>query len=232
MLRQRILTLTTALAAVALATATINDSVTLKRVVKVGDVHTWKLNVDMDFQGTEVNITADITEEVLKVNEDGSFTVTEMQENQVIIMAGAEQAGPEAPAVKSTVAASGQILKIESTQMDPDAYRFASLMIVMWPTKDVDVGSEWKVETKADSEKGTFDMTYEYEIVERGDLLGHDCFKIDFKTEETSGGSASSEGTIWIDVKTGLTVKVDGDMYSAPMMGMAIDAHFLVELDN
>lgn len=99
MLRERILTLTAVLVAGALATATVNDSVTLKRVVKVGDVHTWKLNVDMDFQGTEVNITADITEEVLKVNEDGSFTVTELQENQVIMMAGAEQAGPEAPAV-------------------------------------------------------------------------------------------------------------------------------------
>ncbi|MCH8978441.1 MAG: hypothetical protein IH945_04265, partial [Armatimonadetes bacterium] len=134
--------------------------------------------------------------------------------------------------VESTYAASGQTLKIKSTPMDADAYRRGSLMIIMWPQKPVDVGSEWKIETKADSDKGTFDMTYKYEIVERGDLLGHDCFKIDFETEETSGGGASSEGTVWIDVKTGLMVKVDADMYGAPMMGFAIDGHFLVELED
>ena len=216
----------------AIASASALDAVNLKRNAKVGDVNSWKLSVDMDMQGTEVNFSADITEEVLKVNEDGSFTVSERTENQVVMVGGSEQAGPESPGVETTYAASGKILKIESEQMDSDAYRFSSLMIIMWPTKAVDVGSEWKVETEADSEKGTFDMTYEYEIVERGDLLGHDCFKIDFKTEETSGGDASSEGTVWIDVKTGLMVKVDGDMYGAPMMGMAMDAHFLVELED
>ena len=132
----------------------------------------------------------------------------------------------------TTFAASGLIKKIEASQMDAGTYRFGSLNNIMWPTQAVDVGSEWKVETKANSEQGTFDMTYEYEIVERGDVLGHDCFKIEFETEETSGGDASSEGTAWIDVKSGLVVKVEAEMYGVPMMGMAIDMYVVLQLQD
>ena len=189
-------------------------------------------------------ITADISEEVLKVNGDGSFTVFASTENQVVILGGPAVPAGVAPGIESTYAASGQILKIESAQMDADAYRFASLMNIMWPRRQVhadwvwtidsglSVSSSWTVKTDADSDKGTFDMTFSYRILGRETSHGFDCFKIKFENRETSGGGASSEGTVWIDVKTGLTVKVDGDVYGAPMMGRAIDGHFLMELED
>lgn len=234
MFRKRILILTATLAAATLATAGIYGSVTLKRVAKVGDTASYKLVVEMEIEGMgELEVNADITDEVVKVEEDGTITVKSFTANQVVLMGGSPiQESGEVEVSTTTFAASGLIMKIETSQMYAGTYRFGSLINIMWPTKPVEVGSKWEAETKADAEKGTYDMTYNYKIVERGDLLGHDCFKIDFKTEETSGGGASSEGTMWVDVKTGMTVKVDGDMFGAPLQDMEIDAHFVVELTD
>ena len=231
MLRNRILVFSGLAVLAAIVSASALDSVTLTRNAKVGDEASYTLNVIIEIEGMgEFEMVADITDKVMKVEKDGTVTIASSSTNRVIMSGGSPVQEPEDEVDTTTFAKSGKIMKIESSQVGADAYRFASLMNFMWPTVPVDVGSKWKVEMKADSKQGTNDMTFSYSIVERGKLNGHDCFKIKFNNKETSGGGASTEGVTWVDVKTGLMVKIDGDMYGIPMQGMIMDGNFVIEL--
>lgn len=219
-----------AIAVAAVAAAGFSDAVTLKRVAQKGDTAQYKLNLDIDFGGQTVEVTAEVTEEVIKVEKNGGYVIEETTEN--MLMDGSEMPGGGGEVSETTYDASGLITKIDAQDMDDGAYRRASLMNFMWPTKPVDVGSEWTVKTKANSKRGTSDMSHIYKITSREKSHGHDCFKIKFENKETSGDEAWSKGVIWIDVKTGLTVLVEGEMSGVPMQDMVFDASFKLELDE
>ena len=219
----------TAIAAAMAIAAVAPQPVTLKRNAKVGDKLEYKMTIVLFTQGVEVNVALDSSEEVIKVGDDGSYTMLESQTNQVVTVDGNELPGGEEGEGTMTYAADGQITKIESDQLDGSAYRRANLMNMIWPAKPVDVGSKWKSTLEAEAGKTPFDIVKTYEILAREQQLGRDTYKVKLSSEE-SGGPASGEGTFWIEIKTGALVKAVGEMKSAPFPGGMMDATFNLEL--
>lgn len=217
------------LSAFALA-ASAGQSVPLKRVATAGEKAAYTMKIDLVFQGMDVNVTFDTVHTVTKVNSDGSYIVTEETKNQLVLVGGQEMPGGGDEVATMTYAADGSILQMESDAMMGDEYRLANLSLMIWPTKPVEVGSKWETTTKADKDKGTFDTTYAFEVLGREKLLDKDCFKIKHSAKEAGGGGASSSGTTWIEIKTGLAVKSEGEMKQVPIQGMPMDAKYLLQM--
>lgn len=217
-----------ALVAAALATAA-GQTVALKRVAKLGEKATYGMKIDLLVQGMEVKVSFDTTQQVAKVNPDGSFVIDEEVKNQVVSVGGAEQ--PPEPDQKSstTYAANGQVNKIESTGGMDGEHRMANLTVLIWPEKPVEVGSKWTAKTPAIKEAGTLENEYAFEVLARESLLGYDTFKIASAIKET-GGAATCNSTTWIDAKTGLTIKSIGEMKNIQIMGMDMDAKYVLEM--
>ncbi|MEX2244364.1 MAG: hypothetical protein WD716_11030 [Fimbriimonadaceae bacterium] len=216
------------LAAVAIAGT---QAVALKRVVKAGDKATYAMKLNLDFQGTAVDVTFDSISTITKVNDDGSHVAVEENKNMVVMVGGQEMAGAgEDETITTTYAKDGSIIKIEASVSTGDEYRLANLSATLWPTKPVDVKSKWEGTSKGDSAKGTFDVAHSYEVLAREKLMGYETFKVAYSTKETGGGTASSTGTIWLDLKSGLPIKVEGEMKSVPIQGVPVDATFVLTL--
>ena len=220
-----------ALIVAALSSATATDDVTLTRKAKVGDTSVYQLKVELEVQGMEIEFSASITERILKIADDGSITIEETTEDVMVMVNGGEMP-QESEVSTSTFGPSGVLKEIDGPESGPEAYRFASLMNFMWPTKPVDVGSSWTVNVDANKENGTYDMRFRYKVLARESLLGHDTLKISFSNSESGGGDAATKGTVWIDVSNGVVVKVDGEMMGVPMQGMSIDGTYSLVLQS
>ncbi len=217
-----------ALVAAALATAA-GQAVALKRVAKIGEKATYGMKIDLLVQGMEVKVSFDTTHKVAKVNLDGTFVIEEEVKNQVVSVGGADQPpGPDQTS-STTYGANGQVNKIESQGGMDGEHRMANLTVLIWPEKPVEVGSKWTAKTPAIKESGTFENEYAFEVLARETLLGYDTFKISSVIKET-GGAATCNSTTWVDVKTGLTVKSTGEMKNIQLMGMDMDAKFVLEM--
>lgn len=233
------------LAIATIATATDGSSVTLKRVVKKGDMAKYQLQMTMSFAGQDVDISWIGLIEVTSVASNGSFTVRATRKNTRAMRGGVEipefRVNDEMVA-ETTYSPSGEIMDTDADILDPNAYRNGSLSSFMWPTKRVragrawtlntglSVGSRWTVKTDADSKKGTFDTIYSYKILGRETVHGHDCFKIKFENRETSGGDNWSKGEAWIDVKSGLMVRVEGQTSSSTFASIITTMKYKTEL--
>ncbi len=229
-MRNRVLTLAIVSLATAALASSAGQAIALKRVPKVGEKATYTMKIDLVFQGMDINVTFDSVHTVKEVKSDGSYVTTEESKNQVVLVGGQEMPGGGDEVATMTYAADGTLLKMESAAMMGDEYRLSGLSIMVWPTKPVDVGSKWESSTKADKEKGTFDTTYSFEVLAKEKLMDRECFKIKHSAKESNGGTASSEGTTWVEIKTGLAVKSVGEMKQVPIQGMPMDAKFSLEM--
>ena len=220
-----------AVAALAVVAFAGTQAVALKRIVKAGDTAAYGMKLKLDFQGTPVDVSFDTVSTVTKVNDDGSYVATEENKNMVVIVSGQEMPGAgEDEKTTTTYAKDGSVIKIEASVSTGDEHRLANLSTTLWPTKPVDVKSKWEGSIKGDSAKGTFDVVHSYEVLAREQLLGYDTFKVAFNAKESGAGTASAAGTIWLDVKTGLPIKVEGEMKSVPIQGVPVDATFALTL--
>lgn len=217
------------LGAAVAATAFAMQSMTLKRVATVGEVNEYKLNVVVDFQGTEVNYTARTIEKIVSV--DGGKIVMETETKDAKIDLGGQEQPMDDVKGKTTLGPDGEVLLIEGESMDDTAYRFANLMTMRWPGAAVEKGTKWNIDQKADSKRNTPATTFSFEIQDLTSMMGRDVVKVGFNVKETEGDTpGSSEGVMYIDIKTGLMVKAEGKMENANIGGMVLNAKFTTEL--
>lgn len=210
----------------ALATAYVLEPVSLKRVAKVGDAYKYDLKVDLEMEGMAMTYKAKVSEKILEVKDDNYISEMTTSE-QVVDMMGSEMPAGDDMTSKTTFGLDGSIKKIETDQATEDMYRFAQLMAFYYPDKPVDTGAKWEIKIPADKDKGTVATTANYEITGRETLMGHDTFKVAYTVKETEGSEpASATVTAWVDVKSGVLVKAEGEMKNAPQAGMVLDAKF------
>jgi hypothetical protein len=205
------------------------QAVALKRVVKVGETANYGMKIDLNFQGTAVNVTFDVSHKISKVNEDGSYVIHEEVKNEKVLVGGSEmpnEGGTETS--MTTYSATGQVIKVESQGMGGE-HRLSNLTAIIWPTKGVEVGSKWTAKTGANKDSGALENDYSFEVAARETLLGYDTFKIVSVVKEV-GGNAVCNANSWVDIKTGLLVKATGHMKSVEIQGMEMDADFVLEM--
>lgn len=211
------------------------DAVTLKRVAKEGESVKYKLAVDTEFGGIKIKLTANVVEKVVKAGEDGTVTVTSEQQDIMLDMgSGAQPAASEAGQVVTTVfRPDGTVADLKGDSVSPEAFRLSNLQAILWPKEAVQAGSKWNGEIKEDKEKGSVGVTIAYEISAREKIGSHDCFKVAFDSKETQGAApAATKGTLWVDVATGLMVKLESDWTNMPIQGELLNGKVKLELSE
>lgn len=213
--------------------AIAQDAVMLKRVAKEGETSKYKLLVDTEFSGMKIKFTANVIEKILKFDADGSFSVSSEQQEGMLDMDGQTQPAPAevGTLVTTSFLADGSISDIKGDSVNADAFRLSNLQTIFWPKEAVQAGSKWQRLVKADTVKGSLDVTANYEITGREKVGSHDCFKITFDAKEQSGSDpAGTKGTMWIDVANGLMVKNESDWTNMPIAGQVISGKVKMEL--
>ena len=206
-----------AAAVVSLACA-VPEPVKLSRKVKVGETNEFKTSMVLRTAGIEINVNMGDTEKVLEVREDGSYVIEQTRHDQNITVSGQAQPSPPDATGKLSYSKTGEIVKVESDEATDDSLRLANLMLIVWPTKSVDVGSKWEADTKSGAS-----IHHSYEILARETVLGHDTFKIALEAGGSSTLDPSGKATMWVDVKNGQSVKMNGEMKNIPAAGMVMD---------
>ena len=228
MKRVAILVLAVALM-VATAMAVVQSS--LKRTGKVGDTYTFDLKANMTFQGEKIDLSAKVIERLTAIADDGSYAVGSVQKEAKMVVMGQEYPTSEFGETVTKYDPNGEILEITGDQVDGSTYRFASLINLRRPSKDVTKGDKWEVKSPANAKTGLIALTATYEVEGNENVSGIDCLKINFTITETEGSApASSKGTLWVNPANGLTVKVSGELKNAPIGGQVVEAKFSTTL--
>lgn len=214
---------------VATAMAVVQSS--LKRTGKVGDTYTFDLKANITFNGEKIDLTAKVIERLTAIADDGSYSVGSVQKEAKMIVQGQSFPGQELAETVTKYDPNGEVLEITGDQVDGSTYRFASLINLRRPSKDVAKGDKWEVKSPANAKTGLIALTATYEVEGNESVSGVDCLKINFTITETEGSSpASSKGTLWVNPANGLTVKVSGELKNAPIAGQVVDAQFSTTL--
>lgn len=221
------------LVAALVATASVLEPVTLTRTVKVGDTHKAKFTAELDFGGQTVTYSADGDTKVKEVKDDGTIVLEETSSNSSIEMDGQQQAAGNDSVATTTCDKTGKIVSIDGDGMSDEQYRFANLLQFIYPDKPVDKSDSWTVILPSSKEHGTPKTTCKYTVDTFEKVGDKDCVKVKFEITENEGDTpASSKGNMWIDLKSGFTLKSDGSLTNAPAGGMVINAKFKSETRN
>ncbi len=220
-MRTTLVLVTTLVASFALA----QDTVQLKRVAKEGDTAKYGLKLAAQLNGQDINFAATVMDKVTKVHEDGSITVSSEQKDATLEYGGQTTQVPPGVGAETTTtfAADGHIMTIETDTPDDSIYRMGNIQTFLWPKDPVGVGNKWESDIKGAKGKSEIDVHCTYEVTAKETVGKHDCFKVAFESKELSGDEpASSKGTVWIDIKSGLMVKMDTQWTNAPISGFVI----------
>ncbi|MBS1713357.1 MAG: hypothetical protein JST30_03385 [Armatimonadetes bacterium] len=218
----------------AVVPAFAQDPVALKRTPTEGETTKYKLRVETEISGMQIKFAAKVTEKVTKVNADGTFTVSSEQSDQVLDVNGQEQPAPGgvgAP-MTTTYKADGSISSVEgSDDVNADVYRAANMQLVLWPKDPVKVGTKWEADVKGEKGKSEVPVHFSYEIAAFEKLGTRDAVKLNFESKETSGSDpATSKGTVWVDAKSGATLKTEAVWTNMPIAGQIISGKVFLEV--
>lgn len=211
-------TLLTACALMSLSAA-ISQEYTLKLNVKEGDTFKYRMTMEIDFGGQNLLATTTITNKVLKVEENGNVEVESASGEMLIKFGDQEMPQPALPASKITYKPNGEIAKVESMQ----GALPTNISGTFFPEKPVKVGDKWSNTTKG--QNGSSDMESTYELVGTEKVGDTEAVKVkvSIRTVKAKEGEGfSGFGHVWIDPKTGMTVRSeiqlkDWQMEGAPM---------------
>ncbi|MEZ5163944.1 MAG: hypothetical protein R2688_09405 [Fimbriimonadaceae bacterium] len=203
----------------------------LKRTIKAGDTHSWKLSATVNMMGADMQFSANAKEVIKEVKADGSYVVSESMSNQVIDMGDGEMPAGEDTTAEVSRNNRGYITLIQGDDNSSDSYRFSNLAAFIYPENDVEVGHKWEYAVDANKTIGVPPVKFNFEIVGTEKVLDHDCYKIKYSVQETEGSmAASGAGHHYVDIKSGLIIRTEGTMNNAPMGGMQMNVKFKQEL--
>ena len=195
-----------------------DEGFTIKHVPKVGDIHKYRQAGKFDVNGMEIEFSSLSTQKVIKVADDGAFTVREdVSEAKANGSAIPDSTGQQGNS--TTFSSRGEVIKIENTGGDDTVYRFANLGALIAPEKKIAVGGSWSYEIKENKATGVVPATAKYTLVGEEKLGATNALKIKFTVIETVDGGATSDGEIWISKEDYTMLKLAAKWLNAPVSG-------------
>lgn len=210
-----------ALCGAALATALVlaADGKILKYAPANGSIRKYKLSAVFDAGGAQANVTGEVTEKVLKVDDaTGRITQERSQGPLSVDVAGQTINVDAQPATIHVIDSDGSLVEMRGEGLNPAAYRLSNLSSIRFTKEALSEGKTWKLEIPADSKTGAVKATAEYKVLGFEKLMDIDTVKISATVKETEGDTpASSDGTAWLNLSDGTLVKYDGSWTNAPI---------------
>ncbi len=207
----------------------VAQGVNLKRTLKEGQTFKYRMEGNVDMQGTPITLTGIMQEKVVKVEANGNFALEQQQLEGKISAGGREMDMPAGNATVTTYKTTGEVVEIKGSTEDATAYRMSTLGLLVDAGKLINVGDKWSHMVKADTKTGLVAAKADYEVIGEEKVGAVDTIKIKATVKETEGTEpASSDSTLWIDKKDGSTVKAETKWTKAPFPGptgtMILDA--------
>ena len=220
MITRTLAVLTLTVAAFAQASAQTYD---LSPRFKAGDKIVYDLTFDIEGVGQEMIYKAKIRNEIIGVKDDGEYSVISYQTDEFVIVDGVKQSNnaQELNAV-TTYDKYGTPTAIGGDLATGESFRVANLTSFIAPEQPIEVGKSWTIDIPADAKNGTRKIVHTYRLLKIVKLKGHDVAEIQ---------PASAYGKVWIDVKTGNTIKYQVEVKNMPVGDQYVNGKVLIELE-
>lgn len=211
------------LALLLMPTLALCQSITLQRHPKVGEIAQYKATFVFTIYGNDFFYTAILNDKVTEVEKDGSYVV---QTKQTEIRANNGQDFPvsQNAQVSSTVYdGRGRVIELKGDDAAVD-WRIAYLSCFILPDKPIAKGETWTatLPAHADRQIPGASIIYTCQGMDPDPVDGYKVVRIDEKyAENTQSNRATKTGTIWVNPKTGMVVKVEEQWRNTPIAGIS-----------
>ncbi|MER3402466.1 MAG: hypothetical protein C4336_01195 [Armatimonadota bacterium] len=173
--------------------------------------------LDLTAQGQQVKITAARRQKVVRVEPNGNVVLQVAVESADIEAMGRRMAMPGGEPINLVLSSRGKLLRASGGQAQ-SLNQFANQ--TEYPQNSVKRGTEWS----ALSTEGGVRYRIQYRVVGRETVWGYETLKLAVTVNDITHPSqevVSSEGHMWVDLATGVTVKVEMNFRKLrnPMLG-------------
>lgn len=187
--------------------ATPLQSFGLKYQPKEGDTSKFKYDGVMELVGGQAFISGVVTQKVLKVDPDGTYTIQSSPGEGSLKFSGQTLPIPKYTSV-TLYKSDGEIVNVSGEKTDATSIRYANLTMLRRPDKDQKIGDSWTMDLKSDTQNGSVPVHGLFRLESAEKIGKYDTLKISADIRETAGLDAgSSASTFWIDQNNGSIVK-------------------------
>jgi hypothetical protein len=198
------------LAIFAIATASTEDTVTLKRVPTKGEVLSFAMTGSIEVNGGTHEVAGKRVDTTLDVTPDGNIK-SKWEEVDITVDGNSQPDQAEGTIVSKPT---GELVSTETT----DLGRTAALDRVYFPATPVKVGDTWSFEGKKTDKLGTNDFKAELKLIRDEKVGAFDTWKIQEDVKETKETPpATVHETVWIDKKDCSLVKKEMKFTDYPL---------------
>lgn len=219
-------------AIIIVASASAQDSYTLKHTPKKGEAQQYKLTSSSTTDLGSAEIAGTVSGTVVSVADDGSYVV-EQKIDLKISFTGGEM--PIAASTKTTYDANDNPTEMSGEGIDDGTkqseFKNAALRSFHSPTSAVKIGDTWTFTQAASSKNGDTGAKVDYKVVAAEVVNGHKTLKVHVKGAQSGASDGAIESDAWIDQSTGIMIKTVGEMKHVELSpGMIGDTKFTMVL--
>ncbi|HWA82376.1 MAG TPA: hypothetical protein VG820_03010 [Fimbriimonadaceae bacterium] len=211
-----------AVTALSLTALAAQDAILLKRIAKAGDIEKYRMKAETHVGDGTVVFTGLITEKVVKVTDDGQYSIESTTTDNAVSYNGKDMPGAAkgaADVATFVCKATGEVVSVITERSDPNIYRMANLQAIQFPATPIKMGDSWDVTIKKD-DRGSVDAKGTFKLEAKEKVGSYDCYRIRGSIKETTGDlPAAVEETVWVSVNDGTIVKSQGTFANAPFPG-------------
>ncbi|GBC94117.1 hypothetical protein HRbin15_02625 [bacterium HR15] len=183
---------------------------------KVGDTMRYFFEMNASAQGQSVQMTAFLTQKVLKVQPNGLLTIETRIDSGTMKMNGASMAMPSMPPFVRTYRPNGQ-----SVQAGRTANPIGEITEVGYPNKPIKIGDTW---SDRQATRNGSALEAQFQLVGKERVRNRETLKIAVTIRDVSDPNnpvTMMSGHQWVDLNNGVPVKVDMQFHQVrtPMVG-------------
>lgn len=197
-----------------------------------GDATVYDLTFRIDGMPQKTTYKSKLENEIIDVRDDGSYITSSTQTNHKLIIDGNEVDSPSEELTEVTTYNKLGVPTVMGGDMDsPEAFRMAFLTSFLAPSKTIAINETWVVDVKANAENSVRKMKHTYKLLRITKIGDQQVAEIRLTVKEISDDHpATVLGKVWVDVKTGETVRYQVEVLDLPIGSEYIDGGVLIEL--
>jgi hypothetical protein len=195
------------------------EDFSLKYAPKEGTTITYKLKGNMDISGVQATMDSTVSEKILKVDPDGTYSVQINTLDGKITYSGQEMNVPKNSSV-TVYKANGEVVSVSGTQVDPTNTRAQNLTMLKRPDANVKIGDAWQVESKGDATANKPSLHGSFKLVGTEDVGTYHTLKIEATMSEGEVPlPGSTTTTFWLNKDDASIVKYECKYLNMPFPG-------------
>jgi len=200
---------------------------------KTGDLRRFKLTQALKFQDQDLNVSADVNEKVVRVDDAGLVTVQYVTLNIKAKLGAQDLPVKDSPPLTAVYRPDGALSELRGENASPTQYRLETLTSVKLPLFALAADKTWTWDISPNVKLGIQKSSITYKVLGEETVAGVAAWKVSRAIKELEGDRpASSDGTVWIGKLDGMPIKQVDTWVNAPIPGapFTVSGTFTLEL--